>query len=94
MKKTRKRKKILVTGGAGFIGSNLVKNLLRDGHKIIVIDNLTTGSSDNLKAVKKEIKFIRSSVGKVLSIKELKGIDGIFHIGIPSSSPLYKKDHQ
>jgi len=94
MKKTLKRKKILVTGGAGFIGSNLVKNLLRDGHKIIVIDNLTTGSSDNLKAVKKEIKFIRSSVGKVLSIKELKGIDGIFHIGIPSSSPLYKKDHQ
>jgi len=94
MKKTLKRKKILVTGGAGFIGSNLIKNLLRDGHKIIVIDNLTTGSSDNLKTVRKEIKFIRSSVGKVLSTKELKGIDGIFHIGIPSSSPLYKKDHQ
>lgn len=94
MKKTLKRKKILVTGGAGFIGSNLVKNLLRDGHKIIVVDNLTTGSLDNLKTVKNEIRFIKSSAGKVLSMKELKGIDGIFHIGIPSSSPLYKKDHQ
>jgi len=89
-----KGKKILVTGGAGFIGSNLVKNLLKDGSKIIVVDNLTTGSLDNLKTVKNEISFIKSSAGKVLSMKELKGVDGIFHIGIPSSSPLYKKDHQ
>jgi len=89
-----KRKKILVTGGAGFIGSNLAKNLLKDGHKIIVVDNLTTGSLDNLKTVKDEITFIKSSAGKVLSMKELKGVDGIFHVGIPSSSPLYKKDHQ
>ncbi|MCX6760578.1 MAG: NAD-dependent epimerase/dehydratase family protein [Candidatus Nealsonbacteria bacterium] len=91
MKKTRKI--YLVTGGAGFIGSNLVKNLAEDGHKIIVIDNLTTGTLGNLKSVKNKIKFIKSTAGKILSIKGLKGIDGIFHLGIPSSSPLYKNNH-
>lgn len=86
--------KFLVTGGAGFIGSHLVKNLTRDKHQVIVVDNLTTGSLKNLKTVRAGIKFHEAPAGEVLSIKGLKGIDGIFHLGIPSSTPLYKKNRR
>jgi UDP-glucose 4-epimerase len=40
--------KILVTGGAGFIGSNIVDAFLADGHKVAIVDNLTTGKKENL----------------------------------------------
>jgi UDP-glucose 4-epimerase len=85
--------KYLVTGGAGFIGSNLIKDLIKEKHRIIVVDDISTGSLDNLKDVKDKIVFIRGSVGNVLKMKQLKNLDGIFHLGIPSASPLYKKDH-
>ena len=41
--------KILVTGGAGFIGSHLVDRLIKEGHNVVVIDNLSTGKKENLK---------------------------------------------
>jgi len=87
-------KKFLVTGGAGFIGSNLVKSLVKDGNLITVIDNLTTGSLANLKTVRNKIRFIKTSSGKIISLKGLGGIDGVFHLGIPSSSPFYKKNRR
>ena len=42
--------KCLVTGGAGFIGSNLVDELIKQGHEVVIIDNLTTGKKENLNA--------------------------------------------
>ena len=50
--------KALVTGGAGLIGRHLVKELVRRKYKVIVLDNLSTGSLENLKFVKNKIKFI------------------------------------
>ena len=47
--------KSLVTGGAGFIGSNLVDQLVKIGHQVIVLDNLSTGQLSNLNQVKKKI---------------------------------------
>ena len=49
--------KTLITGGAGFIGSHLSEELLRMGHSVVVIDNLSTGTLDNLKAIKDHPKF-------------------------------------
>ena len=49
--------KALVTGGAGFIGSHLTEQLLQDGNKVAVIDNLSTGSTDNIKSFKNHIGF-------------------------------------
>lgn len=49
--------KTLITGGAGFIGSHLSEELLRTGHSVVVIDNLSTGTLDNLKAIKDHPKF-------------------------------------
>lgn len=85
-------KKYLVTGGAGFIGSNLTERLVKEGHKVIVVDNLSTGSLKNLEAVKKKIKFIKSPVAKILKNKAIKDLDGIYHFGIPSSTPLYRNN--
>jgi len=79
--------RFVVTGGAGFIGSNLVEKLVKEGHEVIVLDNLHTGSLHNLKNLK--ISFIKGDSGEIEKIVEQ--IDGIFHLGIPSSSPMYKK---
>ena len=44
-------KKILITGGCGFIGSSLAKELLKDGHKVVLIDNLFTGRKENIEDI-------------------------------------------
>ncbi len=49
--------KYVVTGGAGFIGSHIVKNLVNSGHFVTVVDNLHTGKIENLASVKNKIKF-------------------------------------
>lgn len=85
--------KYLVTGGAGFIGSNLVEELLKEGHKVVVLDNLSTGSMKNLSQVKSKIDLIVAPSMKVLEQKKLKNLDGIFHLGIPSSTGLYRDNH-
>jgi UDP-glucose 4-epimerase len=57
-------KKVLVTGGAGFIGSNLVDKLVEAGHRVIILDSLVTGNLDNLKKYKKKIKFAKIDIFK------------------------------
>ena len=54
--------KYIVTGGAGFIGSNIVKKLVSRGDKVIVIDNLNTGKEENLESVKNKIVFFKDSI--------------------------------
>jgi len=85
--------KYLITGGAGFIGSNLVKHLLLEGNEVLVVDDLSTGSKENLKEVEDKIEFIEASSSDCLGLLQVKNIDGIFHLGMPSSSPLYKENH-
>ena len=60
--------KSLVTGGAGFIGSNLVDQLVKTGHQVIVLDNLSTGQLSNLNQVKNKIEFIKVDVSDIRSI--------------------------
>lgn len=82
---------VLVTGGAGFIGSNLVSALIKE-HDVTVLDNFHTGSADNLADVKNEIDVIDDSCGNIGSRLSNSAIDVIFHLGIPSSSPMYKEN--
>lgn len=79
----------IVTGGAGFIGSNLVEELLARGDKVIVVDNLSTGSMNNLTAAEGKIGFVHAAVSDILKIN-IPSIDGIFHLGIPSTTMLYR----
>jgi UDP-glucose 4-epimerase len=81
---------LLVTGGAGFIGSNLVEDLLASGEEVIVVDNLTTGSLENLDDLSGEVKIIEASC---LDLPNLDiNPEGIYHLGVPSSSPMYKNN--
>ena len=54
--------KSIITGGAGFIGSHLVEKLVNQGHKVLVIDNLTTGKKNNLKRVLNKIKIVKKDI--------------------------------
>jgi UDP-glucose 4-epimerase len=69
-----------VTGGAGFVGSYLVKLLVKEGHKITVIDNLHKGKKENLASVINKIKFQKIDIRDYQSLEKiLKDIDGVFH---------------
>jgi UDP-glucose 4-epimerase len=95
MGKERRRKvgsdsvNVLVTGGCGFIGSHLVEELITQGHEVTVVDNLHTGSLENIKGF--NVHFIEKSCG-LLTAEEVSHTEGIFHLGIYSSSPMYREN--
>ncbi|HDS08741.1 MAG TPA: SDR family oxidoreductase [Firmicutes bacterium] len=70
----------IVTGGAGFIGSNIVKHLVSHGHKVKVIDNLSTGKRYNLDSIIDDIEFIEGDIrDSGMLLREFKGFDYISH---------------
>lgn len=79
-----KNKKILITGGAGFIGSYLCERLAKEGSKVTVFDNFITGKYENLKLVRDRIKIIKSDIKNKKSIeKASKNQDVIIHQAYP-----------
>lgn len=71
--------RILVTGGAGFIGSKLVESLLHNGHEVIVIDNLLRGNKLSTKTQKEINLVVKDIRDKDIVVKYAKGCDKIFH---------------
>ncbi len=78
--------RVLVSGGAGFIGSHLVEGLLADGHDVRVLDDLSTGSRKNLAAVFTHVEFLEGSCADPRAARRAcRGIEAIHHLGaIPS----------
>jgi UDP-glucose 4-epimerase len=81
------KRKVIVTGGAGFIGSHLVERLLFDGHKVTVIDNFSTGRLENLKHLinNKDLKIVKADISaNMANFTKLpnffKGVDWVFHL--------------
>ena len=74
--------KSVITGGAGFIGSNLTDHLVKIGHKVIVLDNFISGKKSNLSHhKKKDVKIIKIDISKVNNLdKYFKGADYVFHL--------------
>jgi len=86
----------VVTGCAGFIGSNLTDTLINQGFEVLGIDNLHTGSMDNISTLKsnKNFVFTKANSGEIEKIIKVnsKDVETIFHNGIYSSSPMYKEN--
>jgi len=84
---------LIVTGGAGFIGSHLTKYLIKKGHNVRVIDNLRRGSLDNLKDIKDKIDFQEIDILDYEKMKNVvKNADGIFHQAALGSVPQSFKE--
>ena len=78
-----KRKKILVTGGAGFLGSHLCNELIFRGNSVICLDNLSTGNSNNIKHLyrNENFEFIQQDVSCPIDIE----VDEIYNLACPAS---------
>ena len=77
-----KGSKSIITGGAGFIGSNLADHLVNIGHKVVVLDNFVSGKKSNLSHLKKkDLKIIKIDISSSKNLeKYFKGTDYVFHL--------------
>ncbi|MBO6193319.1 MAG: SDR family oxidoreductase [Clostridiales bacterium] len=85
-----KRNRVLVTGGAGFLGSHLCDRLIKDGNDVICLDNLFTGSKDNIRHLlgNPYFEFIRHDITQPVYIE----CDQIYNLACPASPKWYQKD--
>src|SRR6267154_962543 len=83
----------LVTGGAGFIGSNTVDELVRRGHGVVVLDDLSSGKEDNLAEVRSKITFMKGSITDIEVVqKAMVQADYVIHLAARTSVPRSVKD--
>lgn len=82
--------KMLITGGAGFVGSHLCKRLLEDGHEVLCVDNLFTGNKDNILDLmdNKKFEFLRHDVTFPLFVE----VNQIYNLACPASPIHYQFD--
>lgn len=83
--------KCLVTGGAGFIGSHLSDRLITDGHEVVVVDNLITGSESNIEHLRSNPRFTFVKADASLLLGEKFTPDLIYHLASPASPEKYQK---
>ena len=83
-------KRILVTGGAGFIGTNLCRRLINEGNSVICLDDLSSGHLDNIKDLldHPSFSFIEQSVTEKIDVD----VDQIYHLACPASPVFYQAD--
>jgi UDP-glucose 4-epimerase len=83
----------LVTGGAGFIGSNTVDELVRRGHSVVVLDDLSSGKEENLGDVRNKITFIKGSITDIEVVrKAMHEAEYVLHLAARTSVPRSVKD--
>ncbi len=83
----------LVTGGAGFIGSNTVDELVRRGHDVVVLDDLSAGKIENLAQVNTQISFVQNNITDLEPVRDAcKGVDCVIHLAAQTSVPRSVKD--
>ncbi|MBI4913952.1 MAG: SDR family oxidoreductase [Acidobacteria bacterium] len=90
MRRPDERRRVLVTGGAGFLGSHLCERLLAAGHEVLCVDNLYTGTRDNLRGLlgHHRFEFIRHDVTLPLFVE----VDEIYNLACPASPIYYQQD--
>ncbi|EYD78261.1 dTDP-glucose 4,6-dehydratase [Rubellimicrobium mesophilum DSM 19309] len=90
--KTTRPRRVLLAGGAGFLGSHLAERLVREGHEVICVDNLQTGRLPNLAPLMREPRFSfhRHDIGQPLSVDG--PLDEIWNLACAASPPQYQRD--
>src|SRR5664279_2248136 len=95
MERILKYRRVLVTGGAGFIGSNLIESLLNSGNSVVCLDNFSTGKRENLKSFADNPRF-KLIVGDIRNYDDcltaVENIDIVFHEAALGSVPRSIKD--
>jgi len=84
--------KYIVTGRAGFIGSNLVHDLVKKGNEVVVVDSLHTGSRELIKDI--PVEFHHMAFHEFYKTGKWKDVDGLYHLGKPSASPMYRESRE
>ncbi len=80
--------KYLVTGGAGFIGSNIVERLVERGERIVILDDLSTGSEENIRHLLDDIEFVKGDIRNPSTVREaLRGVSRVIHQAALASVP-------
>ena len=83
----------LVTGGAGFIGSNTVDELIRRGHEVVVLDDLSTGNEDNLLSAANNIEFVLGTIADLSLMRNVcRRVDYVIHLAARTSVPKSIRD--
>ena len=83
----------LVTGGAGFIGSNTVDELVRRGHTVVVLDDLSGGKAENLHGVKGKVELVQHSITDLEQMRAAcRGVENVLHLAARTSVPRSVKD--
>lgn len=81
--------KILITGGAGFVGSNASNILSKQGYEVVALDNLFLGKKENLES---QVTFIEGSVENLEDLEKVGAVDYIIHLAAASSAPMFVDD--
>ena len=76
--------KYLITGGAGFIGSNLSQHLIYKGHDVVIVDNLSSGRISNLISVKNKVLFFKEKIEN-FDFKLIHNINAVIHLAAQPS---------
>jgi UDP-glucuronate decarboxylase len=86
-------KTILITGGTGFLGSNLCIRLINEGNRVICVDNNYTGRMENIKEIEQHsnFRFVLHDICEPLNINE--PIDQIYNMACPASPPAYQDSY-
>lgn len=85
------RHHVLVTGGAGFLGSHLCRRLLDEGHRVSCVDNLTTGSADNVDDLDSRDGFRLVEHDVTGPLPDLGAVDAVLHLASPASPVDYRR---
>jgi len=93
MREREAMERIIVTGGAGFIGSHLVRSLIGDGYRVTILDNLATACTDNIHP---DAEFIEGDVARPRDLARLprQGVRAVYHLAAQSSGEASFDDPQ
>ncbi len=85
--------KVLITGGCGFIGSNIAEACVKDGYEVVILDNFFLGRTGNIETIKDQVKLVKGDVRDEKLIMEIMdGVDYVIHQAAASSSGMFRSD--